>query len=165
MFNTAGLQCFTCDPIGGICASPTEHLANENTSSLLLTADTPLENYAEVNKWGRRWRVMNAYVKGGTKPFVDDMGAEDDYLIGGFMIPSAGNEVWDWNTLGECMDIALWQHDEHREGFKRKRVPAATVQQWAEELEQQREFVHKWMNGVSTYGVGGHVQRAKDWVR
>lgn len=162
--KTQGLLCFTCDPVDGICSSPQKHLANEATSSLLLTADTPLENYAEVDKWGRRWRVMNAYVNKTTKAYVDDMGESDNFLIGPFTIPSAGNDPHEWNTLGECLEIANWQHDEHRAGFKRKKVPAATAQQWANELEDQRDFINKWHRGQSVYGLGGHVQRDRNAI-
>lgn len=158
MPETAGLSCLTC---GDPCVDPQGHLANERVDTSLIPLDAPILRYAERNKWGRRWRVIEAFVGGQVRPYVDDMGPEDEYLIGPFDIPSAGDETSEWNRFGECMDIALWNHDRNRGGFQRKRVPAATAQAWAEEVERNNESYARWRHASSTFGVGGFLQRAR----
>ena len=160
--STRGLLCSIC---GDPCVEPTKHLATQRNSSLLLTPDAPCKNYAEMNKWGRRWRVIEAFTGLSVKFYVDDMGADFNFTINEFAIPSMGDDPRGWNSFGECMDIALYKHDPTTKKYVRKDVPPASVQAWAEELENQNEFVASWRVGKSTYGVGGHTQRAKDWVR
>lgn len=135
---------------------------------MLLSPDTPVQLYSETNIDGSRWRLMRLWVKGVTENRIevkrDLMGPSENYRSEGFMIPSAGRDVSEWNTLGECMEIAA---DIHAEGgfAKNRRVPAATGKQWAEELVQQNDFVRQWAQARSVYGPTGQTQRSRDWLR
>lgn len=154
-----GLYCSEC---GEPCLDPVPHLAREYNATYLLSPDTLCKTYAEMNKWGRRWRVIEALTGLSVKFYVDDMGKDTDFVTSEFAIPSFG-EYSGWNTVGECIEEALYKHD--RGAIERKRVPPATVQAWAEVLEEQSDYVARWLKGKSTYGVAGHVQRDKDRVR
>lgn len=166
MVETGSAHGLSCSICGDPCASPSLHLATARNTTTLLTPDSPCKNYAEVNKWGRRWRVIEAFTGMSVKFYVDDMGDEADFKnVSEFAVPSMGDDPHEWNSFGACMEIALYKHDERRGTFRNRRVPPATAQAWAEELENQNEYVASWRKGKSTFGVGGHIQRAKDWVR
>lgn len=162
MASNEGLKCATCGPV---CSAPRLHLVTPDFQSELLHPDTPCLQYVETNKWGTRWRVMHIYAGAGTMRWsVDVMGDEDDYAIGPLEIPSVGRDVTLWNTVGECLEIAIEEHSENKNGWVRKRIPAATAAQWAQELVQQGEEVAAWRVGKSTFGPAGSTQRSTDWI-
>ena len=98
------------------------------------------------------------------EPFREVMGPAENFKPEGFVIPSAGRDVSEWNTVGECLDEAEAIHATG--GFARnRRVPAATGKQWAEELVQQNDFVRQWAQARSVYGPTGQTQRSRDWLR
>lgn len=160
--SAAGLYCPAC---GDPCADPRRHLATQQNSTMLLTPDSPCKNYAETNKWGRRWRVIEAFAHHELRFFVDDMGPEDSFTVRMFAIPSMGDDPHEWNTFGECMDIAIYKHDPTTKRYERRQVPPATGRQWAEQLVEQNEYIALWRQGRSVYGPAVSTQRSKDWVR
>lgn len=109
---------------------------------------------------------MHCYVgEGRMRYFVDDMGPDDDYKIGGIDIPSFTTRPDEMNTVAECLEIATAEHDEHHEGYVRKRIPAATAAQWAMELVEQADFTRRWRKGQSVYGPTGFTQRDTDRIK
>ena len=149
-------EALTCPVCGDMCAHPKEHLSRpEQRDTSLLSPDTPLEKYIELDKWGRRYRLMHAFMGAGVmRWFVDDMGADDDFLIGAILIPSAGADTLDWNTAGECLEIAEWRHDRGREEQGYARRHPADVKVWATELVEQHDYMGRWRRGQSTFGAG-----------
>lgn len=159
--NTHGLTCPIC---GDPCRKPVEHLAREDSASALLMLDEPCEVYAEVNKWGHRWRVMKVLRGGKIRAFVDDMGDDESFttpvfFIDSFVTDAHGNHAHpsEWNTVGECFDLAQARHDlgaRQRRGAQR-----ATGKAWAEEIVNQYEEQQAWVRSRSTFGPMGHLQR------
>jgi hypothetical protein len=124
---------------GDACLTPVAHLSREQVSTSQLSREAPCLVYEETNKWGSRWRVVEAVHGGKLLTFVDHMGDEDNFKVGGITIPSNGadHESY-WNTFGECFDIA---EDEHLSTGKwtRKQVPRHTGEQWANQLMEMAE--------------------------
>ena len=158
--SDSGLYCLRC---GDPCTAPSAHLATDRNATSLLSPDAPCRNYAEVEKWGRRWRVIEAYAGGGVRFFVDDMGPEIAFHARPFSIPSMGGGPEDWNVTGECAEIARDRHG--AKPYERKIVPRATGADWAERYVRQNEIVAALVQGRSTFGPAFHVQRSKDWIR
>jgi len=141
---------------GDACLTPVAHLAREQVSTSLLSREAPCLMYEETNKWGSRWRVVEAIHGGELRTFVDHMGDEDDFKVGGITIPSSGGDDHEsyWNTFGECKDIA---EDEHLQtgGWTRRQVPRHTGEQWANRLMEMAEQ----KRAQSTFGSHIKVER------
>ena len=145
-----GLHCVTC---GEACGLPREHLAREDNATSRLHPDDPCALYEETNKWGSRWRLIFALHEGKMGTYVDCMGDEDKYLLGGITIPSVENDHHSyWNTVGECRELAKYTHGENQSGYKRVHIPAPTGEQWANELMERAERNDRRKNGLGTFG-------------
>src|SRR5688572_19568084 len=118
MQDWEGLSCLSC---GEACEFPRAHLAREDNSTSHLKADDPCLRYEETNKWGYRWRVVTARHTGTVSRYVDWMGDEDDFKVGGILIPSVHSDHHsDWNTVGECRELALATHTDNFSGYTRQ---------------------------------------------
>lgn len=145
-----GLNCLIC---GEACATPVEHLAREAVSTSQLSADDPCLMYEETNKWGSRWRVVEAMSHGALQTFVDHMGDEDSYKLGGISIPSVADDHPSyWNTYGECKELAEATHSENFNGYKRTQVPRATGERWANQMMEMAEQKRRAKEGIGTFG-------------
>ena len=140
---------------GDACITPVAHLAREQVSTSLIDSDAPCLMYEETNKWGSRWRVVQAMHGGMLRTFVDHMGDEDSFEIGGITIPSAEDDHHSyWNPFGECLEIA---QDEHLTTGKwtKRQVPRATGEQWADKLMEMAEQ----KRALSVFGSHINVER------
>lgn len=158
--NESGLSCPRC---GDPCAKPQEHLTGARVATTLLSPDDPCQLYTERAKWGRRWRVVKVYRGGKVRHFVDDMGAEEAFALGTLDIPSFGDLPSEWNTVGECFELAGLRHQ--MGPAQRIAVAPPSVEQMAQELVNQHEYIAAWRRGRSHFGATGFTQRSRDWIR
>ena len=157
MIDVEGLHCVTC---GEACSNPQEHLAREDNATSHLNLDDPCALYEETNKWGMRWRLIIARHESQVRSYVDFMGMEDMFLVGGITIPSvADDHPSDWNTVGECLELAKYTHGENQQGYTRKLIPAPTGKEWAEELVQMAEQNDRRKLHIGTFGSHIKVMR------
>lgn len=160
--TTGPTECQTC---GGECASPDTHVFSDRNTSQLLRPDDRVRLYAEMVMHGRRIRVMRVYRENEVRAFVDDMGDPADFIAEPILIPSAGDNPNDWNTVGECLEEAQHIHDIGGLQSRRKQTRRATGAEWAAELAQQNSLIREELAARSTYGAGGHFQRDRSWRR
>ncbi len=158
-----GLRCPRC---GDPCVDPQGHLPTSyNATELLLPGDL-VRLYGETNKWARRWRVMKVLKDSKLKSFVDDMGPEDEFSAPVFFIDSLGDDHNFWNTVAECMDIAMERHDVYRDGHNPRnrhgRPQAATSKDWAEEYLAKHEQTRLWDRGITTSAPSLTMQRSSN---
>lgn len=160
--TTTPIECAVC---GGECAAPDQHVFTDRNTSMLLRPDDRVRLYTEMVMHGRRIRVMRVYRGGEVRTFVDDMGDPADFIAEPILIPSAGNDPSDWNTVGECLEEAQHVHDIGGLQSLRKRTRRATGAEWAAELDRQNSLIREELAARSTYGAGGHFQRDRSWRR
>ena len=141
---------------GDACITPVAHLAREQVSTSLIDSDAPCLMYEETNKWGSRWRVVEAMYGGELRVFVDHMGNEDNFKVGGITIPSVPTDHESyWNEYGECLELANDTHTSESHGYVRKQVPRHTGEQWANQLMEMAEL----QRAVSVNGSHIKVER------
>ena len=144
------LNCLTC---GEACITPVAHLAREQVATSHLESGDPCLNYEETNKWGSRWRVVEAMHNGSLNIYVDHMGNEDDFKIGGISIPSIPDDHPSyWNPYGECLELARATHTEESAGYKRTKLPRATGELWANQMMEMAELKRRRDNHIGTFG-------------
>ncbi len=144
----------TCQELGA-CTDPQAHLAQVHNATLLLRPNDPARIYAERNKDGRRWRIVKTNRDGVLRAYVDDMGPEDAFTAHPFDIPSVGDDPSEWNTVGECFDIA---RERHLLPVRHKAQPA-TGAAYLNELMERNALLRAWKAARSQFGPLGKVQR------
>ena len=127
--------------------------------------DDRCQLYREVNLYGRRYRHMRVLKGSEVRSYIDDMGPEDAFTVEQFVIPVADDEVSEWNTVGECIEVAADIHASGGLVRQRRRTQAATGKDWAEQYVRQQEYLDLERRAVSQFGAGGFVQRTKEWRR
>lgn len=184
MVNVTGLaptgreQALLCNICGGdACAKPAEHLVRASDNTIFIKPHEPVLMYAEVNKWGYRWRVVKIARDSQIRAFVDVMGPDLDEQT--FFIPGGDPDEHPslWETFsdicGLARDYAAWREKtpkkwnaeaylDERTGEKHAAPDArpSTAKEWAVELLERRERREVAKKARSMYGPIATIQRS-----
>lgn len=125
-----------------------------NLTTLQASNDEPAYNYGEINRNGRRMKVIQLKRGDRFPQYWEDMGPEEDFTASEFYIPAyipSSYGIESAHTVGELLDIG----NEMREAqVDKDRVHRSDlIQGYWDEMDRKQK------GAMSTFGFGGNTVR------
>ena len=129
-------------------------MPNLDLVTLQASNDEPAYNYGEINRNGRRMKVIQLKRGDRFPQYWEDMGPEEDFTASEFYIPAyipSSYGIESAHTVGELLDIG----NEMRETqIDKDRVHRSDlIQGYWDEMERKQK------GAMSTFGLGGSTIR------
>tara|TARA_R100000963_G_C4633803_1_gene98278 strand:- start:782 stop:1171 length:390 start_codon:yes stop_codon:yes gene_type:complete len=129
-------------------------MPNLDLVTLQASNDEPAYNYGEINRNGRRMKVIQLKRGDRFPQYWEDMGPEEDFTASEFYIPAyipSSYGIESAHTVGELLDIG----NEMREAqVDKDRVHRSDlIQGYWDEMDRKQK------GAMSTFGFGGNTVR------
>ena len=125
-----------------------------NLTTLQASNDEPAYNYGEINRNGRRMKVIQLKRGDRFPQYWEDMGPEEDFTASEFYIPAyipSSYGIESAHTVGELLDIG---NEMREEQVDKDRVHRSDlIQGYWDEMDRKQK------GAMSTFGFGGNTVR------
>ena len=122
--------------------------------TLQVSNDEPAYNYGEINRDGRRMRVIQLKRGDQFTQYWEDMGPEEDFTASEFYIPAyvpSSYGIESAHTVGELMDIGNQMREVKIDKDRVNRHDL--IQGYWDQMERKQKGT------LSTFGLGGSTVR------